>query len=127
MRIFVIQAALWGALAPMPAGAQLPNPGTPEIARSRQMAERSQLGLVAYCRDQGLANDETVALQRRRVDALPKLEPGGLGEFEETAGRSGMIAFATPQAALEASAKASGITLKSKCEQLALTLQASGN
>lgn len=106
-------------LAASPALAQ-PGPSS-ETARARHIAERAQLGLVEYCHAQGFAGPDAVARQRQTVAALPPAP--GLGDAEEAAGRSGMIAFFGPQATFADDAKAKGITLKVNCEYLVLRLR----
>src|SRR4029079_4890194 len=87
----------------------------------RHIAERAQLGLVEYCQAQGLAGPDAVARQRQTVAALPPAPD--LGDAEEAAGRSGMIAFYGPPATFADDAKAKGITLKVNCEYLVFRLR----
>ena len=92
--------------------------GSNEGMRSLQMAERNQLGLLRYCQERGLVGAAVVATQERLIALLPS-DPG-LGGTEEAAGRSGMIAFATPQASFVDDAKAKGVSVRYSCEQAAL-------
>ena len=105
--------------------AQLPAPGqrSETIIRSLHLAARNQLGLLEYCRAQGIIPEDVVAIQRRTVESLPAAPANALGEAEEAAGRSGNIVFLRPQATLAESAGAQGITVKAKCEHLALTVR----
>ena len=120
MKSFLVLLAVGGIAGP--AVAQLAR--SEETVRSLHIAEHSQLGLVMYCRDKGLVGDAAVAAQQRRVAALPPLPVENLGKSEQAEGQRGIIAFIKPQATFADSVKAAGVTVKSRCEQIALTIGA---
>ena len=101
----------------LPVAAMAQRPGRSEAAvQSRSIAERNHLGLLEYCRGQGMIGDEAVILQRRLVTSLPAVP----GQDVEAAGRQGLIVFETSQATFTQSAAAQGITVRFSCEQTAL-------
>lgn len=83
--------------------------------QARHRGARNELGVLLYCRDQGLADDAAVSALQRRIDALPPATPAGMGKQEEADGRSGYLAFDGRQAPFAASASAQGISVATAC------------
>ena len=90
-----------------------------EHLRSQHMAERNRLGLLAFCREQGLAGEDALTAQRRAVERLPPAQDATLGDEEEAAGRLGYLAFGRRQGRLADSASAQGTSLRWACKDLA--------
>ena len=84
--------------------------------QSRSVAERNHLGLLEFCRREGLIDERAVTLQRQMVANLPAV-PGNDVEAE---GRQGLIVFDGRQTTFAQSAQAQGVTLRFSCEQTAL-------
>lgn len=100
---------------------QAPNVATAqpgdERARSLQLAARNQLGLLEYCRAQGMVDEKVVSTQREMVQRLsgsPASNP--VDSPEEASGRAGFLAFGERQGRFDESAAAQGLTLKTACE-----------
>ena len=108
MRVLLL-AGLFAMAAPDPAGAQA---APQESIRWAGMAQRNQLGLLEYCAAQGHIGPEHAVRQRR---AITGADPEELVK----AGRTGMIAYAEPQATLADSAAASGTTVAYLCALMA--------
>lgn len=95
---------------------------TDEIVHSLRLAEHNQLGLLEYCHAQGAINEDIVALQRATIDLLPPADVAGLDKAE-AAGRRGIVAFGTSEVSIAQAAMAEGITVESRCKQMALVLE----
>ena len=63
-----------------------------------------------------------MALQRTAVASLPQTEVTGLDEAE-AAGRRGVVAFGTSEISIAQAAMAEGITVVSRCKQMALVIE----
>lgn len=94
---------------------------TEEIVRSLRLAERNQLGILQYCRASGAVSEEVVALQRAAL--LPGAGFAGLDEAEAE-GRQRIVAFADSKVSIAAAASGEGMTVASRCKQIAMTVQA---
>ena len=108
--LLAIQAASIAAAAAQPGDTR---------SRSLQLAARSQLGILEFCRSQGMVEAAAVAAQQRLVAAT-----GPLGQPEQEAGRAGFLAFDGNQGTFAQSASAQGLTLKSACESRAAVAMA---
>ena len=121
-RMLGIAAAMFGlscaAMAQEGAG-QRPD----EIVRSRLLAEHNQLGLLEYCQSQETIGADVVAMQRAAMDLLPQGDVAGLDEAE-AAGRRGIVAFGTSKVPVAQAAMGEGITVASRCKQMALVVEA---
>ena len=93
-----------------------------EIVRSLRLAEHNQLGLLEYCHAQGAIEEDIVAMQRAAIDLLPRTDVPGLDEAEAT-GRRGVVAFGTSEVPVAQAAMAEGITVVSRCKQMALVVE----
>jgi hypothetical protein len=112
----------WAAAAQPPA-AGVAVRRSDEIVRSLRLAEHNQLGILEYCLAQGAIAEDVVAMQRAALNRLPGADVAGLDEAE-AAGRRGIVAFGTSQVPIAAAAMGEGITVSSRCKQMALTVQA---
>lgn len=124
VRMLSIAAAMFGlscaAMAQEGAGRQ-----PDEIVRSRLLAEHNQLGLLEYCQSQGTIGADVVAMQRAAMDLLPQAGMAGLELDEaEAAGRRGIVAFGTSKIPVAQAAMGEGVTVASRCKQMALVVEA---
>ncbi len=94
-----------------------------EAVRSLHLAEHNQLGLLEYCHAQGMIGEDIVTMQRAAIASLPRADAAGLDEAE-AAGRRGVVAFETSEVPIAQAAMAEGITVVSRCKQMALVIEA---
>lgn len=91
--------------------------GQDERTHWAQLSDQNQLGLLAYCANQGHS------VGQRPAEVGRQGEPGSVAPdvaAASVAGRAGVIQYTTPQATLAEDAAASGTTVAYRCEMMGL-------